>query len=380
MATQRLTCLQGEAKARCKWSNWKWQCHLPTPTSLVATWKNLAATLTLRDENGSFQATLNHAGLAINRDKKELEGSPILLDSRYEGKDNEGKAIRINSTLSATVKARLKSDLSPQHLTIAPLSISGTATLPALVKPLPINFQGKVSIESMKSLAIDINGAVAESQMALQASVPNLRAKTIDPAVTLSVDKFDLDAWFPPDLTPHKAENKVSNDKMISATGSVASPAPPPDIPLDFSALQGLAGNIRVNIGEVLARGLKITALKLTLDSDGKVMQLNPVALNIAGGSLIGRVQLEPATQKVAVVADLQRINAGDLLQDLKITDIVRGKANINLDIATQGKSLNAFKAQINGKVNMLITDGGVKGFNLARSLRKAMAAFGKKR
>ncbi len=72
-------------------------------------------------------------------------------------------------------------------------------------------------------------------------------------------------------------------------------------------------------------------------------------------------------------------ISIGPLLRDAAQKDVLEGKGNVALDVTTQGNLVSALKKALNGKAQLALKDGAVKGIDLAGAVRSAKSMFGGK-
>jgi len=78
----------------------------------------------------------------------------------------------------------------------------------------------------------------------------------------------------------------------------------------------------------------------------------------------------------MATDASLKNMQAGPLLMDLTGKDQVTGNGNFSANLTTTGNTLSAIKKSLNGKLDLALKDGAVKGVNLAQMIRDTKARF----
>jgi len=83
------------------------------------------------------------------------------------------------------------------------------------------------------------------------------------------------------------------------------------------------------------------------------------------------------ATPVVSVKQNLSGINIGPLLKDAANFETLEGKGNLSLDVSGQGSTVSAIKKALNGNAAIKLTDGAIKGFNIAGAIRDAKAKLG---
>ncbi len=181
----------------------------------------------------------------------------------------------------------------------------------------------------------------------------------------LNVDQINLDRYLPP------------ASKGGSGTGGGAKGAGGgneeliPVEPLRKLRLDGklLVDSLTVNQLHAQAVLLKIRSRdgKLTVDQEiGRFYD----------GLTRGSVNLDVTgkTPKMTINQSLSRILAGPLLMDLMGKDTLLGSGNLNLNLASQGGTVNQIKRTLSGDLNFDFRDGAVKGFNLAKMIRETRA------
>jgi AsmA protein len=105
---------------------------------------------------------------------------------------------------------------------------------------------------------------------------------------------------------------------------------------------------------------------------------VNPIAANLYQGSLAGAITANAAaTPSFAMKQTLSGVNVGPLLRDLADNDTLEGKGNVRLDVTAQGNTMAALKKALNGTAAVKLTDGALKGINIAGSIRSAKAKLG---
>jgi AsmA protein len=75
-------------------------------------------------------------------------------------------------------------------------------------------------------------------------------------------------------------------------------------------------------------------------------------------------------TPSIAFKQSMSNIAIEPLLIDAINNDMLSGKGTLNLDITTQGNSVNALKKSLNGNAAINLADGAVKGIDIAGTIR----------
>jgi len=111
---------------------------------------------------------------------------------------------------------------------------------------------------------------------------------------------------------------------------------------------------------------------------DGK-LTVDPLSANLYDGSTKGAINVDANTNRFVVKQTFSGISIGPLLRDAAQKDVLEGKGNVALDVTTQGNLVSALKKALNGKAQLALKDGAVKGIDLAGAVRSAKSMFGGK-
>ncbi|MFH1045188.1 MAG: AsmA-like C-terminal region-containing protein, partial [Pseudomonadota bacterium] len=107
-------------------------------------------------------------------------------------------------------------------------------------------------------------------------------------------------------------------------------------------------------------------------------LDVSPIAAILYQGSLAGALSVQAAAIPVITVKqNLTGVNVGTLLKDAANFDSLEGKGNLTLDVSGQGQTMSSIKKALNGNAAIRLTDGAIKGVNIAGSIRDAKAKLG---
>src|SRR5207342_2837587 len=73
----------------------------------------------------------------------------------------------------------------------------------------------------------------------------------------------------------------------------------------------------------------------------------------------------------------LNGISIGPLLRDAVQQDLLEGRGNVALDLATAGTTVGALKKALNGTAGLNLKDGAIKGIDLAGAVRNIKSKLG---
>ncbi|MFH1045234.1 MAG: AsmA family protein, partial [Pseudomonadota bacterium] len=107
-------------------------------------------------------------------------------------------------------------------------------------------------------------------------------------------------------------------------------------------------------------------------------LDVSPIAANLYQGSLAGALSMQAAaTPAIAVKQTLTGVNVGPLLKDAANLDVLEGRGNVTVDVNGQGNTVSAIKKALGGNAAIKLTDGAVKGINIAATIRDVKSKLG---
>lgn len=179
----------------------------------------------------------------------------------------------------------------------------------------------------------------------------------------LALDAIDLDRYLPP----------PEQRKVRQARENTPADQPLP-IPVDTLRALDMSGTVDIRLLKVA--GLTSRDVHLEVLARKGRLRVHPAAARLYGGEYKGDLQLDVSGQTpvFSVNEHLVGIQASPLLRDMLGNDRLVGTGNVNAVFTTRGQTLEALRANLNGKVDIAFTDGAVKGVNIARMIREARA------
>ncbi|RZA27476.1 MAG: AsmA family protein [Proteobacteria bacterium] len=183
----------------------------------------------------------------------------------------------------------------------------------------------------------------------------------------IDVDKLDADRY--------RARTPVG------AAQGKARPADQPEKPIDLSALRLLQASGNLRVGSLKAENIRLFNLRMSMKAGGGQLDINPLSVSLYGGTMTGAAGVVAATPaKFPVRQSLSGINLGPLLNDAIGKDPVEARGAVMLDVTTEGGLVAQLKKNLNGKVEVALRDGAVKGFNIGQIIRTARSRIGELR
>ena len=166
----------------------------------------------------------------------------------------------------------------------------------------------------------------------------------------IKIDKLDADRY----ITKGDPKVKSSADTLI-----------------DLSALKKLNATGEANIGSLKLANVKTQNVNLGLKAANGIATLSPFAANLYNGSMAGTLTVDArATPSIAFKQNMKSVLVGPLMIDAINNDMLSGQGSVNVDVTTQGNSVNALKKALQGNATLELADGAIKGVDIAGSIR----------
>jgi uncharacterized protein involved in outer membrane biogenesis len=215
-------------------------------------------------------------------------------------------------------------------------------------KPLPVKgpfrLAGHVTSPSEKEMKIsDLLVVLGESQIQGAASVTRAGKRPLI-AANLTSKKLDL--------RPVLAEKKASRDSQKHKTGSgTKKDRVFSDQPFDLSALQTFDANISLRVDQTIGLVSALENFQTEINLQDGHLTIKPMTGKVGSGKFSATISFitraNPARFKTRITA--QKINLGEMLKKMDITQDIEGTLELDIDLAGQGNSVAALMAGLNG-------------------------------
>lgn len=317
----------------------------------------------------------------LNVTKDKVNGEKIVLDAtiaeakgktavklEIPGIDGTAKSFTAGSftlnvemqgdgaTTKASVTSPLTGSVEAERIELPKLTAKVNVNNPKLPKnPIDATITGSALLDVAKENAnLTFATKFDDSNINGRAGL----AKFSPPAYTfdVNIDQLDADRYLPKS-DPKKKE---------------------PEQPLDLSALKNLNANGSIKIGSLKVANVKASNVRVDIKAANGRVDVSPIAANLYQGSLAGGLSVQAAaTPVVSVKQNLSGISMGPLLKDAANFDSLEGKGNLSVDVSGQGNTVTAIKKALSGNAAIKLTDGAIKGIDIAGTIRNAKAKLG---
>lgn len=305
------------------------------------------------------------AGVTKPRDLTEQQGTAVQahVDSDVVKFDFGGTA-----ALTATPTASGDIDLSVPSVRQL-MAWAGTPMAQEGEGFGPLSIKGKLG---MKGHAIQFSNA----QISFDAIKGNgqfgVDTGGAKPALSgeLALDNLDVNPYLP---QPAKGGS--------SAAAPAAAPAKAgwSDEPIDFSGLNTANVDFKLSANAILVHKIKIDKSVLdVLLKDGRLSaNLNDFEAYQGKGTLVVSVDGSGAEPSLSITGNFADVAVEPLLTDAIDLDRLSGKGNLDLSVASHGKSQHAIVNALNGKGSFHLNNGEIKGLDLLKLLNAAANVVG---
>lgn len=329
----------------------------------------------------SFDVTLDAPVLSMNADK--FSGDKLTLDARLDGAmgnviaalaipglEGNAESFKVAKlTLDLDVKqtdqafkvklaSPLLGNFKTKQFDLSKLTLAVNATGDRLPnKSVSSEMKGRMQADLLKeSVQLDLGGGLLQSQVAAKIGVSGFA----NPAIKfdVDVDQFDADLYL-----PEKTGKKASE----------------PEQALDLSALRSLNLDGSLSIGQLKVANIRSSKVRLDVKARNGQVNISPLSANLYQGSMNGSLSVNAqATPAIAINQKLTGINVAALTKDAADFDTLEGRGNVAMNLTMQGGTVSAMKKAMDGNMSLNLSDGAIKGINIAKKLRDAQGVLGK--
>jgi uncharacterized protein involved in outer membrane biogenesis len=255
--------------------------------------------------------------------------------------------------------APAKTSVKPTSTSDKPLDLSALKAL---------NADGSIRIGSLtygKTKASNININLKADGQKLQLNP--LSAKVDDSQVNanLGISQFSNPAYnFDIKI------DRLDADRYIAKGDPKAKSSA--DAPIDLSALKKLNATGEAKIGWLKLANVKTENVILGLKANDGIATLSPFSANLYQGSMNGTLKVDArSTPNIAFKQNMKSVSIGPLMVDAINNDMLSGTGSVNIDVTTQGNTVSALKKALDGNAALNLTDGAIKGVDIAGSIRE---------
>ncbi len=212
---------------------------------------------------------------------------------------------------------------------------------------------------SLNKAKISLDDAVLSGDMKINfaGAVPSIEAK-------LAGDKFNFNHYLP------KNEKQASLSLISEAQAATAGWDTKP---INLSGLKTANVNLALDVKEMLYQTTSLTNVSLLVKLANGALALNIPHVELYGGTAKISATAN-ASNAVSANLDINNVQIEPMLKDFAQFDRLSGTANITTSITGHGASQRDIVSSLNGKGNIKVNDGEIRGVNIAQIVSSAKA------
>ncbi len=332
-------------------------------------------------EYNEVPVALSGTGLRVDLDKETLE-SPEMNIQLDDAKLN------INLQLSG-----LMSDIKASgHL------VSNTFNPRELADKLGVDVLNDMPEKAMQSLTLetDFSGgmtSVGLENMAIKLDESNLAGRFsmqdfAQPAYrfNLQLDEINVDDYTsqasPSEAKQELARDAAADSKAVSENIGASGTSPQTSGPasavaeLPFEELKGLDIQGEIAIGVLRMQNLLSNDVLVKVGAEADRIEISPLRAQIYGGEVLNTVvyDVSGTVPSVDISSELLSLDMGSFLQAMDISDRFDGFGTVRANLSSSGLMVDEVVSNLNGEIDIQLSDGAIRGVDLQASLIKAEA------
>jgi len=135
------------------------------------------------------------------------------------------------------------------------------------------------------------------------------------------------------------------------------------DAPLPLEGLKAVDAELRYKADRFQAPKLQAQGVNVAIALKDGALSIRPLALGVGGGTVNGDVALNANSGALVLKLDARGFGLSDYLKAEKITDVVTrdAKTDVMADLSSQGLSLHALMAGLNGRLVVKVGEGELR-------------------
>jgi hypothetical protein len=260
--------------------------------------------------------------------------------------------------------------LSANGDSLATLSGLAGSSIPALG---PYRFAARASdgdgLYRLEDLQVDVGESMIRGSVVARTEGPRPRVEAALTSSILRAADFRQEAPAPAagegTATPSTpAESPAATAPALEDEEHGEAPRLFSSEPLPLDGLSAADADVTFDIDVLEVDDLVLRAVELGLRLDDRQLDLRPLRAELAGGALDARVSLaaREAVPALDVKATLDKLDSGQLLRALEVTDVLTGaRVDARIDVAGRGQSVAAIMASLGGDIATEVGPGSIR-------------------
>jgi len=342
---------------------------------------NLAVSLPNLDEplnvDGGAKWKGQAVSLALKAEKPRAlfdgQSSPVVLDVKsdlvklaFAGEAATGKELSLSGPVDLSTPSLRKllswlseppSELGAEGKTLGAFALKGLLSL-------------KGDVTRVDNAALSLDGMTGKGKLSVNSASSRPRP-FVDAA--LALDRLDVDSYLKDSSAP--AAESAAGGGGSSGGGSAGGWS---DERMDFSGLKSADADLALSAAKAVFSGMTLNDATLGIHLRDGVLTADLPNLKLYGGKGAAKIVLDGGGQAPSLRSDLalSGIAVEPFLRDTAQFDRVTGTGALVVTLTSRGGSERAMMENLNGAGTLKLTDGAVRGINLAAMVRNIASAF----
>jgi AsmA protein len=314
-------------------------------------------------------------GVEYQIDDLDIETGKVTPDKPFALKLHAALQSKNEIDANLDLEGNIQYLMQQGQLRITELKLTTKAQGDVLpLKEIEAGIESQSLLLDLKRNALRLDGmelSLGDNRLRGMLEVSDFARPTVN--FKLASERLDIDALLGTPTVEQKAQATVP---QVGADGSQNAPAEDVQISLPMELLRSMQVDGLLTVKQVKVENLNLSDLELKIDADKGVVKLEPMKMNLYGGSYQGSVQIDARNKlpEYKVVERLQGVQIGQLLTDYMGEDRINGEMAANASLTSSGEWLSALKKNSNGSMDIVLKDGALKGFNLRYSIDRVKA------
>ena len=268
-----------------------------------------------------------------------------LLSASYEG------SVSLNGDGTVAGTLSIASDRMRDLLSAAAIELAPGDTLQTFAVSGAANGTFKSVMVNNLNLSLDALRGTGQAGIDVSATTPRIIGDLSVPAL---------------DLTPFMGEPDPEKTNQGIQPWS--------DETLELSGLKSVNANLSLEVGSLTIGDVELTDAVMDVDLTDGLLTADLSQFKAFSGLWLGKLTVDarPATPKVGFDMQGQNVAVANLLGTLAGFDSLTGTGQFKVSAQSSGTSIDAIVQAIDGEVSTSLSDGVVKGLNVAALVRSA--------
>lgn len=268
-----------------------------------------------------------------------------LLSASYEG------SVSLNGDGTVAGTLSIASDRMRDLLSAAAIELAPGDTLQTFAVSGAANGTFKSVMVNNLNLSLDALRGTGQAGIDVSATTPRIIGDLSVPAL---------------DLTPFMGEPDPEKTNQGIQPWS--------DETLELSGLKSVNANLSLEVGSLTIGDVELTDAVMDVDLTDGLLTADLSQFEAFSGLWLGKLTVDarPATPKVGFDMQGQNVAVANLLGTLAGFDSLTGTGQFKVSAQSSGTSIDAIMQAIDGEVSTSLSDGVVKGLNVAALVRSA--------